>query len=285
MRIKKLFKNRYIVSEDGVWVRDMCQVSKKIDINNLYKKEKNIWLENEMKNLSKDKLDFTNDISIDNIIICSDGYGWKNKQKIIGNLPNSEVKIIGVNGSLSKWEMVGKNSEIQRVMNFYVVNNPYSDCIGYLPKNHNYYPNIVASIRTNPEFIRKYKNSVCFYKPSNDMDYSGPPGLIDLTLDDYRNPICAAISFAYELNVKKLLLFCCDDSFEEKKSGAVELHNGLYQYPQQIMSQKIIDNQLYWLKQNNVEIFDHSSGIKYKNAEYISEDDIVSFFQRSVKNE
>jgi hypothetical protein len=285
MRVKKVQKNKYIISEDGIWVRDMCQVAKKIDINNLYEKEKKIWLENEMKNLSKDRLDFNNNLIIENIIICSDGYKWKEKQKIIGSIPNSLVKVIGTNGSLSKWEMVGDNAEIKRVMSFYVANNPYGDCIGYLPKNHNYYPNIVASTRTYPEFIQRYKNSVCFYKPSSDMDYSGPPDLVGLTLDDYRNPICAAISFAYELNVKKLILFCCDDSFEEERSGAIKMDNGLYQYPQQIMLQKIIDKQLYWLRQNNVEIFDHSSGIKYENAGYISEDDITSFFQRSVKNE
>lgn len=285
MRIKKAYKNKYIISNNGIWVRNMCQITKKIDINRLYKDEKKIWLNNELKNISKDRLDFNNDIDIENIIICSDGYKWKEKQKIFGKLPNELVKIIGTNGSLANWDLVGEKAEIKRAMSFYVINNPYSESLSYLPKKHKYYPNIIASTRTYPEFIEKYRNSVCFYKPSNDMDYSGPSDMVSFMLDDYRNPICAAISFAYELNVKKLLLFCCDNSFEDEKAGAVRMHNGLYQYPQQIMCQNIIDKQLYWLKQNNVEIFDHSSGIKYENAEYIDEEGITSFFQRSVKNE
>jgi hypothetical protein len=45
------------------------------------------------------------------------------------------------------------------------------------------------------------------------------------------------------------------------------------------MSQQIIDANLYWLKQEGVEIADHSSGAKYENATYITEDRIVSFFE------
>ena len=58
------------------------------------------------------------------------------------------------------------------------------------------------------------------------------------------------------------------------------MENGLFQYPQQIMSQNIIDQQLYWLRKNEIEIFDHSNGIKYNNAEYIKQDDMFSFFSK-----
>ena len=284
MRIKKLNKNNYILTKDDIWVRDLCSNSKNIDINNLYYKENKLWLENEFANLKKTKLELPN-TKYENIIICSDGLGWKEKQKTIGAIPNSLVKIIGTNGSLSKWDMVGEKAEIKRVMTYYLANNPYPECLSYLPRKHSYYPNIVASLRTNPKFIEGYRGDFYFYKPSNDQNYSGHPDLNNLFLDYYRNPICAALSLSWKLGVKKLLLFCCDESFIDYREGSIKMENNLYQYPQQIMSQNIIDKQLYWLKQNGVEIFDHSSGIKYENAEYINEDDMLSFFSKECKNE
>lgn len=280
MRIKKLGKNKYILSENNIWVRNLCCDYNGIDINNLYKKENKLWIENEFLNIKKSKLNLpVEELKYENIIICSDGFGWKEKQKTIGKIPNSLVKIIGTNGSLSKWEMVGEKADVKRIMAFYVINNPYPDCMRYLPKNHSYYPNIVCSIRTYSEFIEKYRNQCYFYRPSEDQNYSSVPNIINLFLDDYRNSICASISLSWKLGVKKLLLFCCDDAFSDYREGSVKMENGLYQYPQQIMSQNIIDSQLYWLKQNGVEIFNHSSGIKYKNAEYIKEDNVFSFFK------
>ena len=284
MRVKKADKNKYILSKDKVWVRDLCSKTQGNDMNNLCYSENKLWLENEFSNIKRTKLELP-ETKYENLIICSDGLNWKNKQKIIGLLPNSLVKIIGTNGSLAKWDMVGDKAEIKRVMAYYVANNPYPECMSYLPKKHSYYPNIVSSNRTYPDFLEKYGRQIYFYKPSNDRNYSGCPNLINLTLDDYRNPICAAISLSWKLGVKKLLLFCCDESFVDHRDSAMRMDNGFYQYPQQIMSQNIADKQLYWLKQNGVEIFDHSSGIKYENAEYIHEDDILSFFSKECKNE
>lgn len=285
MRIKKLNKNKYILSKDKVWIRDFCSVDKGLDINQFYKKENKLWIENEFENLKKSKLNLPlEQMNYENIIICSDGFGWKQKQNIIKKIPNSLVKIIGTNGSLSKWENNKDKTEYSRSMNFYFVNNPYRECMGYLPKN-SYYPNIISSIRTYPKFLDNYKNQYYFYKPSDDGEYSIYPNLIELILDDYRNAICGAISLSWKLKVKKLILFCCDESFEEYREGSIQMENGLYQYPQQIMAQNIIDKQLYWLRQNNVEIFDHSSGIKYENADYIEEDSIVSFFSKECENE
>jgi len=284
MRIKKFNKNKYILSKENVWVRDFCSDYRGVDINRLCYKENKLWIENEFANLKRSKLELPlEELKYENIIICSDGFGWREKKKLLGKIPNSLTKIIGTNGSLSKWDMVGEKAEIKRAMSFYLVNNPYSECMDFLPKSHNYYPNIMASIRTFPKFIEKYRTEPYFYRPADDLNYSCNFGSVGLSLDDYRNPICAAISLAWNLGVKKLVLFCCDESFDENREGSIKMENNLYQYPQQIMCQNIIDKQLYWLKQNDVEIFDHSSGIKYENAEYISEDDILSFFQRSVK--
>jgi len=283
MRIKKIYKNEYILSKEKVWVRNLCKNNKSIDINQLYKKENDICIQNEFQNLRLPKLDLPK-LSFETIIICSDGLFWNEKQEILKNVPN-ESKIIGTNGSLKKWKMVGSEAKIKKSMYLYLVNNPYKECMSFLPKNHRYYPNIVCSIRTCPEFLKNYKNKFYFYKPSENLDYSTFPNMINLVLDDYRNPICAAISLSYKFNVKNIILFCCDESFIDYREGSVKMDNGYYQYPQQIMSQNIIDKQLYWLRQEDINIFDHSSGIKYENAEYINEEQLISFFSKECKNE
>ena len=281
MRIKKFKNNEYVLAEN-IWVRNLCLNSKPLDINNLTKKEISVFLKNEHENIKNNKLKIQNiEKNFDNLIIFSDGFDWKNKQKILGEISKDLSATLGVNGSLAKWEMVGEKAEIKRTMTFYLVNNPYSDCLGFLPKNHSYYPNIISSTKTNPEFIKKYKNKPFLYQSTIDTFYAGFDCDKEFSkLDDYRNPICAAISFAWKKNVKKIILLCCDESFEEERPGAIKMKNGLYQYPQQILCQKVIDKQLYWLKKNNVEIMDCSSGIEYENADYIKKEDIISFLNK-----
>jgi hypothetical protein len=102
-------------------------------------------------------------------------------------------------------------------------------------------------------------------------------------IDDYRNPICAAIGFAHQFGAEKILLLCCDDSFKEKRDFSVELHNGLHTYPHHVRSQEIIDANLYWLthqENKEVKVADWSSGGEYKNAEYISDEEgVIAFFK------
>lgn len=281
MRIKKFKKNEYIFC-DGIWVRNPYCNYESIDINDLYPEEKNLCLENEHINSARFKIDFPDNIRYENVIICSDGYNWKNKQKFLAEIPNEIAKIFGTNGALSSWGMLGRNpGDLKRGMAFYVVNNPYKECNKYLPSKHSYFPNIVASTRTYPDFIKNYRNEVYFYNPPNSLNYSCNSNKINLYLDDYRNPICAALSLANTVGAKNIILFCCDEAFEDERPNSIRMHNGLYQYSQQILAQKIIDKQLYWLNKKNIKIFDHSSGIKYENAEYISLEKILSFFQRS----
>lgn len=281
MRIKKFKKNEYVMA-DGVWVRNLCLEAEPIDINSLNKKEISLFLENETKNLkiSSLHLDDLNQVELDNLIIFSDGYEWQERQLVLGSISNQFVKTIGVNGSLAKWKMVGEKAEIKRTMTFYLVNNPYPECMSYLPRKHSYYPNLIASTKTNNNFLKQYKTEPFLYKAINDLNYSGignDEGY--MKLDDYRNPICAALSFAWKKRAKKIVLFCCDDSFKDERPGSVKMKNGLYQYPQQIMCQNIIDKQIFWLKKEGVDIVDCSSGIDYQNAEYIDSDKILSFFE------
>lgn len=281
MRIKK-FKNNEYVFCDGIWVRNFCKTSSPLDINSISPEDIEILLQNELLNARTSglQLDDLNSVEMRNLIIISDGYGWNEKQFVLGGIPNTLAKTIGVNGSLAKWKMVGEKSEVQRTMTFYLVNNPYGECMGYPPKKHRYYPNLIASTRTNPDFFAQYKSLPFFYRPSRNINYSCSAHDQNLmTLDDYRNPVCAAISFAWKKGVKNLVLFCCDESFEDERPGSVRMDNGLYQYPQQIMCQNVIDGQLSWLKKAGVRVADCSSGIKYKNAEYIESDQIRNFFE------
>lgn len=282
MRIKKFKNNEYIFSE-GVWIRNMCKDASPLDINQLGKNDLELFLRNECENMRVPNLhmDEFNPVAMDNVVICSDGYKWKEKQKILGQIPNSLAKVIGVNGSLAKWEMVGEKAEIKRTMTFYLVNNPYPECIRYVPKKHRYYPNLIASTKTNPDFFREYRSEPFFYKSSQDLNYSGVGSDSNrIRLDDYRNPICAAISFAWRKGARKIALLCCDESFEDDRPGAVKMKNGLYQYPQQLMAQKIIDSQFYWLKKYGVDVVDCSSGIEYENAEYIEIERLKDFFEK-----
>ena len=279
MRIKKQKSNQYVLSE-GIWVRNPFSNSDPLDINNLTKNDIPILLENEIKNANKKCIssDEFARLDLENVIICSDGYMWDERQKVLASVSNKIAKVIGVNGSLAKWSMVGNLSDRKRLMSFYVVNNPYQECRRYLPQIHRYYPPLVASTRTNPDFLEGYMERPLFYTPTKDINYSGVRREGSLVLDDYRNPICAAISYCVKANAKRIVLFCCDESFKEGRPGSEKMKNGLYQYPTQIKSQKVIDSQLYWLKSKGIIVADCSSGIEYQNASYIEPEEIESFF-------
>ena len=188
MRIKKFKNNEYVLA-DNVWVRNLCLPAKPIDINRLGDGDLQLFLGNECSNqrVSGMTMDDTDDLSIDNLIIMSDGYGWREKQKILASMPNALVKTIGVNGSLAKWDMVGNDAEFKRTMTFYLINNPYPEALGFLPKKHRYYPNLMASTKTNPKFFEEYRNQPFFYKASPDINYSGIGSEeSNMCLDDYR---------------------------------------------------------------------------------------------------
>jgi hypothetical protein len=280
-RIKKFKNNEYIFC-DGIWVRNPCKESAPVDINSLGKNETELFLNNELTNMrvSSLQLDDLNPVSLQNVVIFSDGHGWKEKQLVLGTIPNTIVKTIGVNGSLARWDMVGEKAEVKRTMTFYLTNNPYSDCMGYLPRKHRYYPNLISSTKTNPRFLSEYQSQPFFYKSTQNLDYSGMGPESCMSLDDYRNPVCAAISFAWKKGVKKLVLLCCDEAFEDERPGSIRMKNGLYQYPQQVLCQRVIDGQLYWLRKAGVKIMDCSSGIEYENAEYIEIEGIKDFFEK-----
>jgi hypothetical protein len=163
-------------------------------------------------------------------------------------------------------------------MSYYLVNNPFPECMRFLPKQHSYYPQCISSLRTHPKFAEEYQGQTFFYSPCNDLTFSSQIEL-DVVIDDYRNPVCAAIQFAYLFGVKKLALFCCDDSFDKKKPASVQLDNKLWCYPQQIISQHLIDAHLYWLKTKDIQIMNCSKGPKSTQVDYIDAEEMPKFFK------
>lgn len=282
MRIKKSADRNEYINADGIWVRNF---NKKhvpyVDINRIINEaDYKTLLANELQNrtLNIASID-EEEIYFNNIVIVSDGYDFKERHKVLSDLPEN-VAIIATNGALKKWELYNK-----RAINMYVVNNPYEECMNYLPRQSNYYPVCVSSTRTYNEFLNSYQGMKYLYEPTQQKGF-GKNHPCKYHIEDYRSSICASISLAYRFNVKKLMLFCCDDSFVEPRPASIQLENGLWSYPQQIKSQNVIDVMLFWLKHfEEVEVGNHSSGIEYSNANYISKDEVLSFFEDSENQE
>jgi hypothetical protein len=278
--------NEYIFAGD-VWVRNFTnkQVAS-LQLSCLFSEEdQSLVLKNEQMNLNHPKvsdeiLDFSK------VCIVSDGYQFEERQKILAKLPK-DVCIIAVNRALAKWGLFDAKTppEYRRTINAFLTNNPYKDAVAYLPpKNSNYYPTCVASTRTNYDFLKRYLGDVYCYRPAPEEKF----GIVTpekYYIDDYRNPICAAITFAYQMNVKKLMLFCCDDSFADERENSVRLPNGLYCYKPLLRSHEIIDANLYWLthiEENEIQASNYSSGLDYSNAVYINDErEVISFFTDS----
>src|SRR5581483_5776715 len=93
-------------------------------------------------------------------------------------------------------------------MDYFIVNNPYPECMSYLPTNRPL-PKCIVSSRTYPEFVRQYrqrKGAIYKYNPSRERKFGGVADSI-YCVDDYRNPICAAVGLAYRFGAEKLLVF------------------------------------------------------------------------------
>jgi len=282
MRIKKHNNgNEFLLTKENMWVRNFTKNGVPyIDINKTYNKNDYfVFLKNEIQNsLGRYTWVDTENFYHDKVVIISDGYNFAEKHlKLVKMLPN-DVAIIGVNQSLKMWKAPEKN------MTYYLTNNPYDECMKFMPRKNRGLPKCIASTRTNYEFLFNYKEKGNIYKycPVNEDGYTGRIyEKIKYQIDDYRNPVCAALQLCYHFGTEKVLLFCCDDSFDQERPGAEKLHNGLWQYPQQDIAHGLIDATAYWLKSmkySETDVKDHSSGPLYENTAYINEDEIQSFF-------
>lgn len=284
MRIKKTSTSNEYLKAGNVWVRNYTKTKiAPISLSHMYSKnDYQMILKNEEFNRGFPKISDEN-LSFEKVVIVSDGYDFLKRHQLISKFPK-DVCILTINGALKDWKLIEKNRSPEeiRTINGYVMNNPYRESLMNFPeRNSSYYPVCISSIRGNNEFLKKYKGNVYTYQPTPERTF-GYEKNEAYFVDDYRNPVCAAINLAYHFNAKKLMLFCCDESVKEPKDYMVELENGLWTYPQHIRSQQIIDANLYWLTHqddNEVEVADYSNGVKCNNATYIScEKDALEFF-------
>jgi hypothetical protein len=277
MRIKKHENgNEYLLTESGVWVRNFTLEVAPIDINNVTNRDDyGSIAENEIKNnnLEMSEID-TDKIHHNSAIIVSDGFDFVSKQHLLSKIPDNVI-VIATNRSLAKWK-------VNRKIDYFLVNNPYSECMLQMPK-HRYFPPCVASSRTYHEFLKEYdKKEGAIYKYSSvrEKGFSPSNNKELCVIDDYRNPVCAALGLVYKLGVSKVMLFCCDNAFAEERPGAEQLPNGKWIYPAQRIGHSIIDGMLYWYSKIPKSKFcDHSSGPEYKYAHYITEEDISNFYE------
>ena len=280
MRIKRTPDgNKYLLTEQNMWVRNLASDAPYVDLNNTIQQQDHFnFLQNEIKN-NISRLSWINseNINMRHVLIVSDGYDFEKKHRIVESLPK-DITIIGVNSSLKKWNVQNRN------MNWYLANNPYEQAMNFMPRRMRVLPRCIVSPRTNYKFVAGYNGAKYKYYPVNEKSHD-TIGKNEVTwqIDDYRNPICAAIGLAYRFGAEKICLLCCDNSFDTNRDGSEKLKNGLYQYPQQQIAHGLIDGIFYWLKNSeyfDFQLADCSSGKEYNFAEYITEEDILPFFNK-----
>lgn len=275
MRIKKHENgNEYLLTKHGMWIRNFTREVIPVDINKVTdRNDYSIIVENEIKNNTLDVSEIDTDkIKHTHAIIVSDGHDFEKKQHLLVSLPK-EVLVIATNRALAKWK-------INKKIDYFVVNNPYSECMLQMPK-HRYFPPCVASARTNYQFLKEYDargGTIYKYASVREEKFSPSISKTICNIDDYRNPICASIVLSYKFGVSNLMLFCCDNAFAEDRPGAEQLPNNKWIYPQQRLGHSLIEGMLEWYSKHKVKLADHSSGPEYSQAHYIPENKVVSFF-------
>jgi hypothetical protein len=287
MRIKKheKTKNEYIRAGD-VWVRNFTiPLIKPLSLTSMVGSTDYLEIiQNETLNSGKSNIAEEKGIRCQKILIVGDGYDFKNRHLEIQEFPE-DVFVMAINSALREWQLMlpSIESSERRAINAYVINNPYPESMKYMPRKElRYYPTCISSARTYSNFINGYLGNLYVYDPTPEKHFGLRRKGERYCIDDYRNPICAAIGLAFQFGVKKLMLMCCDDSFEAERDAAVQLENGLWTYPHHVRAQEIIDANLYWLKKykrEKIETADYSNGAKYKNADYIAcMEDAIKFF-------
>lgn len=274
MRIRQRSRNRYLRTADGLWVRDLTAAAPAVDINPLTAPaDRELLVANEVANSSGKWQTFEPRFSR-HVCVVSDGHGFDGHRDLLEGLP-PHVTIVGVNRSLARWKVPG------RAMSHYLATSPYDEALGGLPTAHRYFPPCLASVRTCPQFLRRYRGQVHLYRPAREEGFGGSPRGSLPVLDEYRNPVCAAVSLAYLLGATKILLFCCDDSFADERPGAERLPNGLWSYPQHRIPHGLVDGMLHWVtrqEERRVVARSFSHGRDFANAPYIPAAEVAGFF-------
>jgi hypothetical protein len=252
------------------WIRNFGGTSlNPLDINKLHvEKEIEDIINNEINNtkLRHPVID-SETIRGRDMLIVSDGYGFEN-HKLFDKL-RKDICVVTVNHAARFWEC-------SRFPNFFLMNNPTENAMSCLPTRN--FPRLLSSRRTCHRFLQSYNNITYFYDPVPQEDYSSPIFKESQTLvDDYRNPVCAAISLAHKYQIGNIYLAFCSNAYTENRDGTEEVSKGLYQYPAQKTGDEIIDGNLFWynFSNNYTKIFHTGIENSFQFSTYLQIDDFI----------
>lgn len=262
-------RNEYLQAEN-YWIRNFNapDVTPK-DINNFFDEyEIAQILNNEIQNTKFSLQMISQDMTqLENLIVISDGYGFRS-HNLLKSL-RSNVGILVLNHAMRFWE-----SPI--FPNFMLINNSTEQAMSCMPLGS--MPQLIASRRTWTPFLRKYENNIYTYDPTPDENYQSVASKDSSSfLDEYRNPVCAAISFANFLKIKNLFLCFCSYAYSENRPGTTKIGENAYQYPQQTLADKLIDANLFWYKfgNKNRQIFHTGLENSYLFSRYLKFEDFI----------
>jgi hypothetical protein len=272
--IKKHANRNEYFKVDNYWVRNFNrQHVAATDINVLYTEEETKELiSNEVRNAKLNLPNIADEaLSYKKLIVVSDGYDFNQHAEIFKKL-SPDTCMITVNQAQRLWSTTAFPT-------FYLSVTTGENAASFLSEKQ--FPKLIASRRTNHHFLCHYKNLIYFYDPVPDETYQSRCAKESLLLiDDYRNPICACVGLANHFKVRSLYLAFCSHAFTEERPGTVKIEDGIYQYPQQVLADKLVDANLFWLKAANPAIQIYHTGIKksFMFARYLEKD----LFQKAL---
>jgi hypothetical protein len=271
--------NQYALSDSKkIWIRNFGVLhANPLDINSLYSEDEiKIIINNELvNNYHKNSSYEPENLADKNVFIVSDGYGFEKSFEMINSLEIKNSYIILTNNSLKLWEIK------KYLPSLFVVNNPYKDCLANI--NKKIFPRLLASSKTYPEFFKNYnfKAGLYIYHSTPQINYQAPvKNDYSNYIDDYRNPICAALINCFYGNAKKIYLMSCSDGYKEERHGSY-LVNNVYQYPQQTLADEIINLNIFWYLANKPQTTIKYFGINksFCFAQYIDQEQFEEEFK------
>lgn len=257
--------NEYLKVGD-YWVRNFYGESLKAkDVNNFYYNvDIKYIIDNEMKNsnMRHPYLEMELFRKYKRTIIFSDGYDFEKNHKLFDRI-SPDVLCIAVNQAARFWNAAS-------FPDFLLINNPDEVCLTGMPVSK--FPALIASRKTCNRFLQNYKNIIYIYDSVSDEYYESQVSKnSEFHLDDYRNPICAAISLASKFVRGDIYLAFCSTAYKEKRDGMSEIDQGIYQYGPQSLADKMVDGNLFWYRIGNGSSKIFHTGVKnsFKFSTYI----------------
>lgn len=262
-------RNEYSLA-DSIWVRNFAREdTKPLDINDLYTNDEiRICIENEVRNskiivpnISTENFDFKS------VVIISNGYGFReNHKKLVESINNYDGRqVLSVNNTIISWNAT-------KYPNFYLTNSFNK------PSSMNFLPRLICSQRMDYDFLKNYRNNKFVYSPTPNYKFSSPNSIDETCfIDEYRNPICASISCSHKFRASRIFLAFCSEGYETKKEGMIDVGDGIFMYPQQILANNIINHMIFWYRYSNpsVKIFYTGNKNSFSFAKYLRVDDFI----------